>query len=106
MFAKYAMLNNSNKLERDFYIAKEQGRYLSDDEQFVLDNRNQIRSRLITLTGVFVLLPPLWPFDFWFNHLPDFSKNNFPHWNYCNRLLPSEFFGCNRYPIFSLIRLV
>ena len=52
MFAKFAMLNNSNKLERDFYIAKEQGRWLSDDEQIVLDNRNQIRSRLIILTGV------------------------------------------------------
>ena len=64
MFAKFAMLNNSNKLERDFYIAKEQGRWLSDDEQIVLDNRNQIRSRLIILTGVCVLLPPLWPFAF------------------------------------------
>ena len=64
MFAKYAMLNNSNRLERDFHIAKEQGRWLSDDEQIVLDNRNQIRSRLIILTGVCVLLPPLWPFAF------------------------------------------
>ena len=58
------MLNDSNKLERDFQIAKNQGRWLSDDEQFVLDNRNQIRSRLIILTGVCVLLPPLWPFAF------------------------------------------
>ena len=58
------MLNNSNKLERDFQIAKEQGRWLSDDEQIVLDNRNKVRSRLVILTGVCVLLPPLWPFAF------------------------------------------
>ena len=56
------MLNDINKLERDFQIAKNQGRWLSDDEQIVLDNRNQIRSRLIILSGVCVLLPPLWPF--------------------------------------------
>ena len=58
------MLNNSNKLERDFQIAKEQGRWLSDDEQIVLDNRNKVRSRLVILAGVCVLLPPLWPFAF------------------------------------------
>ena len=56
------MLNNKNKLERDFEIAKNQGRWLSDDEYFVLEKRNQIRSKLVLLTGVCILLPPLWPF--------------------------------------------
>ena len=64
MFANSDTMNDKNKLERDFQIAKNQGRWLSDDEQIVLDNRNQIRSRLIILTGVCVLLPPLWPFAF------------------------------------------
>lgn len=64
LLANSAMLNDSNKLERDFQIAKNQGRWLSDDEQIVLDKRNQIRSKLIILTGVCVLLPPLWPFAF------------------------------------------
>ena len=58
------MLNDKNKLERDFQIAKNQGRWLSDDEYIVLEKHNQIRSKLIFLTGVCVLLPPLWPFAF------------------------------------------
>ena len=58
------MLNDKNKLERDFQIAKNQGRWLSDDEHIVLEKRNQIRLKLILLTGVCVLLPPLWPFAF------------------------------------------
>ena len=58
------MLNDSNKLERDFQIAKNHGRWLSDDERIVLDNRNQTRSKLFILTGVCVLLPPLWCFAF------------------------------------------
>ena len=58
------MLNDKNKLERDFQIAKNQGRWLSDDELIVLEKRNQIRLKLILLTGVCVLLPPLWPFAF------------------------------------------
>ena len=100
------MLNDSNKLERDFQIAKNHGRWLSDDERIVLDNRNQTRLKLYILTGVCVLLPPALAFRFWFNPLPAFSKNNFPYWNCCNRLLPSEFFGCNRHPNFPLNRLV
>ena len=56
------MLNDKNKLERDFQLAKKQGRWLSDDEHIVLEKRNQIRSKLILLTGVCILLPPLWPF--------------------------------------------
>ena len=58
------MLNDKNKLERDFQIAKNQGRWLSDDEYIVLEKHNQIRSKLYLLTGVCVLLPPLWPFAF------------------------------------------
>ena len=58
------MLNDKNKLERDFQIAKNQGRWLSDDEYIVLEECNQIRSKLILLTGVCILLPPLWPFAF------------------------------------------
>ena len=58
------MLNDKNKLERDFQIAKNQGRWLSDDEYIVLEKHNQIRSKLILLAGVCVLLPPLWPFAF------------------------------------------
>ena len=58
------MLNEKNKLEFDFQIAKNQGRWLSDDELIVLEKRNQIRSKLILLTGVCILLPPLWPFAF------------------------------------------
>ena len=64
LLANSAMLNDSNKLERDFQIAKNHGRWLSDDERIVLDNRNQTRSKLFILTGVCVLLPPLWPFAF------------------------------------------
>ena len=61
-FANSHVLNDKNKLERDFQIAKNQGRWLSDDEHIVLEKRNQIRSKLILLTGVCILLPPLWPF--------------------------------------------
>ena len=64
LFANSHMLNDKNKLERDFQIAKNQGRWLSDDEYIVLEKHNQIRSKLILLTGVCVLLPPLWPFAF------------------------------------------
>ena len=64
LLANSAMLNDIKKLERDFQIAKSQGRWLSDDEQIALDNRNQIRSKLHVLTGVCLLVPPLWPFAF------------------------------------------
>ena len=64
LLANPAMLNDSKKLELDFQIAKNHGRWLSDDERIVLDNRNQTRSKLFILTGVCVLLPPLWPFAF------------------------------------------
>ena len=69
------MLNDKNKLERDFQIAKNQGRWLSDDELIVLEKRNQIRLKLILLTGVCVLLPPLWPFAFGLSLYLLFPKN-------------------------------
>ena len=55
-------INPSNKLEREFKIAKDQGRWLSDEEWKDLEQREAIRSKLIVLTGICFLLPPLWPF--------------------------------------------
>ena len=55
-------INPSNKLEREFEIAKDQGRWLSDEEWKVLEQREVLRSKLIVLTGICVLLPLLWPF--------------------------------------------
>ena len=56
--------NSNNNLERDFQRAKDQGRWLSEDEQETLEQSQEIRSKLIVLTGVCILLPPLWPFAF------------------------------------------
>ena len=60
------MLNHhsNNKLERDFQRAKDQGSWLSDEEQKTLEQHQEIRSKLVVLTGVCILLPPLWPFAF------------------------------------------
>ena len=55
-------INPSNKLEREFEIAKDQGRWLSDEEWKDLEQREVHRSKLTVLTGICVLLPPLWPF--------------------------------------------
>jgi hypothetical protein len=55
-------INFSNKLEREFEIAKAQGRWLSDEERKDLHQHEAIRSKLTVLTGICVLLPPLWPF--------------------------------------------
>ena len=55
-------INPSNKLEREFEIAKDHGRWLSDEELKSLEQREAHRSKLIVLTGICVLLPPLWPF--------------------------------------------
>jgi hypothetical protein len=54
-------INLSNKLEREFEIAKAHGRWLSDEEQKDLKQRETIRSKFIVLTGICILLPPLWP---------------------------------------------
>ena len=56
--------NSNNNLERDFQRAKDQGRWLSEDEQKTLEQSQEIRSKLVVLTGVCILLPPLWPFAF------------------------------------------
>jgi len=52
-------INPSNKLEREFEIAKDQGRWLSDEERKDIEQREAIRSKLIVLTAVCILLPPL-----------------------------------------------
>ena len=57
-------VNSNKKLEREFEIAKAQGRWLSDDERKELEQREKFRSKLIVLTGICILLPPLWPFAF------------------------------------------
>ena len=63
------------QLEFDLQAARDHGRWLSDEELLRMeqDQRNQIeaqekqlnlRRRLIILTGVCILLPPLWPLAF------------------------------------------
>ena len=64
--------NLSQQLENDFDRAKSLGRWLSDDEQAELDREadalaTQVEAKrrrdrkLIILTGVCLLIPPLWP---------------------------------------------
>ncbi len=59
-------------MERDFDQAKRSGRWLSDDEMQVLADQEQAllveqqrvlanRRKMIVLTGVCIVLPPLWP---------------------------------------------
>lgn len=61
-----------DRLEKDFDQAKRSGRWLSDEEMQVLaqQERDQLeakerdasnRRKLLILTGVCILLPPLWP---------------------------------------------
>ena len=60
------------QLEQELRTAQLHGRWLSDEELASLDeekrqqiqdqaHRNQLRLRLIVLTGVSLLIPPLWP---------------------------------------------
>lgn len=60
------------QLERELEQARQHGRWLSDDERVALDReqqqavdqaqgQRQNRRKLILLTGVCLLLPPLWP---------------------------------------------
>ena len=64
--------NPAKRLEDDLDLAKARGRWLSDDEQAELDREadavalqveaKQRRDRkLMILTGVCLLIPPLWP---------------------------------------------
>mgnify|MGYP005698515241 CR=1 FL=1 len=63
--------SSSNKLERELEQAQQFGRWLSDEERLaleeeeikalrVIEQQRQRRVRLIVLTGVCVLIPPLW----------------------------------------------
>lgn len=49
------------QLERDLELARLHGRWLSDDEQALLDLQRQQRRKLAALLVVCVLIPPLWP---------------------------------------------
>lgn len=49
------------QLERDLELARLHGRWLSDDEQALLDHQRQQRRKLTALLVVCVLIPPLWP---------------------------------------------
>ena len=64
--------NPAERLEDDLDRAKARGRWLSDDEQADLDREahavaSQVESqrsrdrKLVILTGVCLLIPPLWP---------------------------------------------
>ena len=60
------------QLEQDLRAAQLHGRWLSDDEQAALqdereqriqaqEHRDQLRLRLVVLTAICLLIPPLWP---------------------------------------------
>ena len=85
----------SKKLEREFEMAKDQGRWLSDDEQKVLDQRKETRSKLIVLTGVCCLLPPLWPFAFGLTLYLLFPKTISRVGVVATVFFSPKFFGCN-----------
>ena len=63
---------SSQQLERELNQAREMGRWLSDDELEQMENKefltrqeqdqsSQRRLKLVLLTGVCVVIPPLWP---------------------------------------------
>ena len=63
--------SSTDKLEREFKQAQQFGRWLSDDERLafeeeeaqalkMVEQQRHRRMRLIVLTGVCVLIPPLW----------------------------------------------
>ncbi len=65
--------SSTDKLEREFKQAQQFGRWLSDEERLALEEeetqalrlieqQRHRRARLIVLTGVCVLIPPLWGF--------------------------------------------
>ena len=68
--------NPAERLEDELNLAKARGRWLSEDEQVELDceadavatqvEAKQRRDRkLMILTGVCLLIPPLWPLALW-----------------------------------------
>ena len=61
-----------DRRERELQAAREEGRWLTDDEHEAIEQQHQqrvvqtrldsaTRHKLIILTGVCVLIPPLWP---------------------------------------------
>ena len=60
------------QIEDELELARQMGRWLSDEERdqrvaqkleekLALERDQRLRQRLIVLTGVFLLIPPLWP---------------------------------------------
>ena len=60
------------QIEEELEQAREMGRWLSDEEReqlaaqkqgerLALERDQRLRMRLMVLTGVFLLIPPLWP---------------------------------------------
>lgn len=60
------------QIEQELEQARAMGRWLSDEEReqlaaqkqgerLALERDQQLRTRLMVLTGVFLLIPPLWP---------------------------------------------
>ena len=67
-----AETTTENRRERELQVAREEGRWLSDDEHEAIEQQHQqrivqgrrdsaTRNKLIILCGVCVLIPPLWP---------------------------------------------
>ena len=63
--------SSTDKLEREFKQAQQCGRWLSDEERLaleeeetqalkVIEQQRHRRERLIVLTGICILIPPLW----------------------------------------------
>jgi hypothetical protein len=49
------------QLERDLELAQLHGRWLSDDERHLLDQKRLQRRKLAILLAVCLVIPPLWP---------------------------------------------
>ena len=67
-----AETTTGERRERELQVAREEGRWLSDDEHEAIEQQHQqrivqgrrdsaTRNKLIILCGVCVLIPPLWP---------------------------------------------
>ena len=67
-----AETTTEERRKRELQVAREEGRWLTDDEHEAIEQQHQqrivqglrdsaIRNKLIILTGVCVLIPPLWP---------------------------------------------
>ena len=67
-----AETTTEDRRERELQVAREEGRWLSDDEHEAIEQQHQqrivqgrqnsaTRSKLVILSGVCVLIPPLWP---------------------------------------------